>query len=411
MLRIDERLKNLAEVFSVNNENIYAVGGYVRNQLLGLPVTDIDVAGTATPEQVIKMLSCTNGCNIIERNRALGTIEIHIYDGVDKLKCEYTTFRRDSYRGGVHTPVEVSFTRNIDEDALRRDFTVNAIYADLLTGSIIDPACGMADLKKRRLQTVSPSVFSEDGLRILRMIRFAAQLDWDIEESALASAKENAALLEDISRERIFEELKLILTADEKYPIPKRRGLGFHLMQMLKCGIDRHIFSGADISETEISLCSRVTCELTLRFAALLSGSGRAWQTMSELKAPKQLTKDVVDIVNSFRTDAENDCDIKKLLINIGGGNAERLIELNEKAGRKTDKLSAAYGFLKERELLNGIKGLKVSGFDCIERGLTGEKTGKALDTLLFRAIKNEIPNSRDRLLAELDIIARNESI
>ena len=411
MIQIDARLKGLAEIFSDNNNELYAVGSYVRNQLIGLPVTDIDICGTATPDVVMRTLNDLDGYTIIERNKVLGTIEIHISGGSGKLVCEYTTFRRDSYRGGHHTPEEICFTRSIDEDALRRDFTVNAIYADLLSGRLKDPLNGLADLKKHRLRTVSPSVFCEDGLRILRMLRFAAQLDWEIEEATLASAKENAHLLKDISKERIFEELKLILTADKKYRQKDRRGLEYFLQIMSECGIDKQVFAGAAIAEKERKLCGSVSCDLTLRFAALLSGSAVIRSIMYDLKAPKQLIKDASDVVRAFHNPSAADYDIKKLLISIGESNAKRLLDISEKSGRNCRALSEAYRFLADSGLFSGVQGLKVNGDDCIARGLFGREAGQALDALLSLILNGEVSNDRTALLEQLDIMAGNKCL
>ena len=134
--------------------------------------------------------------------------------------AEYTTFRHDSYRCG-HRPDSVQFTDRIEIDALRRDFRVNALYRDLVSGELLDPTGGLTDIEKRCLRTVTDDpalVLRDDGLRILRMARFAAQLRFSVDEGLLQCAKEYAPLLMDIAPERIREEWEKILLSDLRYP-------------------------------------------------------------------------------------------------------------------------------------------------------------------------------------------------
>lgn len=151
----------------------------------------------------------------------LGTVKILSRED-RRFQAEYTTFRIDSYpvNSGAHTPSDVIFTRDIEKDTLRRDFTVNAIYYSIDTAEYVDYTGGIPDLYKHVLRTTqSPEkVFSEDGLRILRMVRIAAELGFDIDEETLDGAKKSVHLLKDISGERKREEFLKILRADRKYP-------------------------------------------------------------------------------------------------------------------------------------------------------------------------------------------------
>ena len=183
---------------------IYLVGGAVRNQLLGLPFSDVDICGELSPERIAE---ATVGLfTVRDVNPRVGTVKL--VRGEDCF--EYTAFRRDSYplKSGQHAPAEVTFVSTPEEDAFRRDFTVNAIYKRVSDGKIIDPTGGLADLKLRRLRTTREpnAVFSEDGLRLLRLVRLAAELGFEIEEGTLAAAKEYSHLLSDITVERKREE-------------------------------------------------------------------------------------------------------------------------------------------------------------------------------------------------------------
>ena len=208
---------------------IYLVGGAVRNEFLGLPVSDYDICGDVSPERLAEEL--VGLFSVKDVNPRVGTVKLV----GEKDSFEYTRFRRDSYpiASGRHAPLEVTFVSSPEEDAFRRDFTVNAIYKRVTDGAILDPTGGLADIKKRILRTTREpeKVFSEDGLRLLRLVRLAAELGFDIEENTLAAAKKYASLLADISVERKREELERMLVADIKYGV---EGAAFRAFELLK---------------------------------------------------------------------------------------------------------------------------------------------------------------------------------
>ena len=208
---------------------LYLVGGAVRDELLSYPVSDVDLCGPLAPEELEKKL-----CGLFafkDVNPRIGTVKI----SMGKEFCEYTRFRRDSYpiSSGRHTPSEVTFVETLEEDAFRRDFTVNALYKRLSDGALFDPTGGMDDLKNKVIRTTREpeKVFSEDGLRLLRLVRFAASLGFEIEEKTFAAAKKFAPLLADISPERIREEFMKILVADERYGV---RGAVYRALELMR---------------------------------------------------------------------------------------------------------------------------------------------------------------------------------
>ncbi len=138
---------------------------------------------------------------------------------LNKVEAEYAAFRSDKYIRGEHTPAETFFTEDISLDARRRDFACNAIYYDISADSFVDLLGGIDDVNAKRLRTADApdKVFGEDGLRLLRLARFAGTTGFTPTAETIASAKKNAALIADIAPERVFAELKLILSADEKY--------------------------------------------------------------------------------------------------------------------------------------------------------------------------------------------------
>lgn len=197
---------------------LYVTGGFVRNRLLELPVTDSDVCSALTTGEVQTALT---GSDFLVRAvyPRMGTMLLE--DATDGSQLEYTAFRTESYAGGGgHTPCEVRFGCTLEEDALRRDFTINAIYCDCLSGELTDPTGGLADLKSRTIRTVTApeTVFGSDGLRLLRMVRFCAQLGFSPEDLTYRAAVAFRGNLMDISVERKADEFLKILDADRKYP-------------------------------------------------------------------------------------------------------------------------------------------------------------------------------------------------
>ena len=209
----------LAELMAERGVRLYAVGGLVRNSLLGLPVYDIDICSAMTPDKVIDLLR-RRGYTVVPKGIAFGMVEVHI----GACRFEHTTFRSDSYgEGGAHRPSSVRYSDSPAEDAFRRDFTVNALYYDILGGQLADPTGGLADLENKLIRTTSKDpefVLADDGLRLMRLVRFAAELGFSIEPASLEAAKKLVSNLSDISAERIRDELDKILLCDVKYGEP-----------------------------------------------------------------------------------------------------------------------------------------------------------------------------------------------
>ncbi len=218
----------MARVFHRARMPLYLVGGAVRNPLMGLPLSDVDVCGPARPEAV---LAACRGTEVFARLRAahFGTVELYA-QGADgkRYMAEYTTFREDSYRCG-HRPEAVRFTEDLAVDALRRDFSVNALYRRVTAeglGEVTDPTGGLSHLREGVLHTVTADpdrVLKDDGLRILRAARFQAELDLRPTAELLIALTNRAPLLEQIACERIRDELEKIVMADLRYPSLPRR--------------------------------------------------------------------------------------------------------------------------------------------------------------------------------------------
>lgn len=190
----------------------FLVGGCVRNALLGQPVADIDISTDAMPERVVALAGAT-GLKAVPTGIEHGTITV-VAEGVGH---EITTFRRDVETDGRRAVV--AFSTRIEDDAARRDFTMNALYADA-TGAVVDPMGGLADLWARRVRFVGDADerIREDLLRILRFFRFHAWYgdpEEGLDADGLAACAANSAGIETLSRERIGHEMRRLLAAQD----------------------------------------------------------------------------------------------------------------------------------------------------------------------------------------------------
>lgn len=235
-VKISNDLKELQRLLNVE---LFVVGGYVRNSLLNLPNYDIDIASSLQVEEIFNKL---NGTRFLVKLRSatMGTVEIFTTNEV----YQHTTFRSDVYGdNGKHNPLTTQFVLSWQEDAKRRDFTINALYLNIDSGKIYDNFTGLADLDNKTIKCVGKSekVFSEDGLRLLRLVRFASELNFSIDEETKDSAIKYCKNLKDISGERKKKELQEILNCKNKYGIGLRSLDAVKLLFELK--LIQNIFS------------------------------------------------------------------------------------------------------------------------------------------------------------------------
>ncbi|HEU5370049.1 MAG TPA: HD domain-containing protein [Ktedonobacterales bacterium] len=292
-----EIILQLARIFHDHGKQVYMVGGTVRDLLLQREASpDADLTTDATPEDIQRLVAPTHPKDVVLVGERFGTVRLH-YRRAEPLAdsspekrlaevvseapavdiIEITTFRTERYNPDSRKP-EVTFGTVLEEDLLRRDFTINAMARDPLTGAIIDPFGGRADLEARVLRAVGNEPekrFDEDPLRLLRAVRFAAQLDFAIEQKTAQAIINQAQTLEKISRERIRDEMNKILLSPR--PI-----LGLRLMvdlglmqsvipEMLELrGVSQRPAHSKDVYAHTLQVVQNTPPRLLTRWAGLL---------------------------------------------------------------------------------------------------------------------------------------------
>ena len=205
-----EAARGIATALAQSGHRTWIVGGAVRDLALGRAVHELDLATDALPDEIEASCPVT-----IPVGKAFGTV-IVVWEG---LPVEVTTFRSERGYSDGRRPDTVEFGATPEEDARRRDFTCNALFLDPLTGELLDPEGGLADLAEGHLAAIGDPAerFREDGLRLMRLARFQARLELVIEAETEAAARAERGAIERISAERIFQELHKILIAPRAY--------------------------------------------------------------------------------------------------------------------------------------------------------------------------------------------------
>lgn len=271
-IQVPEAANYIIETLIQHGYEAYIVGGCVRDSILGKQPQDWDITTSATPEQTKSLFRRT-----IDTGIEHGTVTVMM----DKVGYEVTTYRIDGKYQDHRRPTEVTFTASLSEDLKRRDFTINAMAYNDRQG-IIDAFGGLADLRAGIIRCVGvpQERFDEDALRILRAVRFAAQLDFRIEEATKQAIREKAEYLRDISAERIQTELTKLITSEHPERILDAWELG--ITEIILPEFDRMMetpqntkYHKYDVGRHTVAVMQNVEAKPVLRWAALLHDAAK----------------------------------------------------------------------------------------------------------------------------------------
>lgn len=440
-IKLPETIKFVLGKLEKNGFSAYAVGGAVRDYILGNPATDWDVTTSALPDETEKIFS---GFKVVKTGIKHGTVTVI----VNGCPVEITTFRKESGYTDNRHPDNVEFVSDLAEDLKRRDFTVNSLAYNEKEG-LIDLYGGLSDLKNEIIRTVGDprERFSEDALRILRAVRFSSKLGFTIEEKTYAAAKELKENLKNVSAERIFSEFTKTLCGKNV----KNALLFYHeiiteiIPEMKPCvGFEQHSkWHLYDVYEHIVRSVEYIRPTAELRLTMFFhdigkpdcfftrDGEGHFYghpevsaektdKILRRLKAPTAFREEVVFLVKNHDVRL-SDSEIKnrKKLNEIGkerffllldvkkADNAAQGTALAEKEGKEIDKIRAIAEKIIENGEVYDIKQLKISGEDLIKTGFSGKEIGEEMEKLLNACMENNLGNDEESLkaAAEKDFI------
>ncbi len=425
----------------------YVVGGAVRDIALGLAPHDFDVASSAFPDEMIEVLSAA-GIRYVDMASRHGTVTAVTSEG----NVEITTFRVDGEYSDLRRPDEVSFTRSIEDDVRRRDFTVNAMYLGR-DGSICDITGGLADLERGIIRAVGePEVrFTEDALRILRGLRFAAKYGFEIDDKTFEAMEKLALNLRAVSGERVAEELKGLICAPGASDIIRKayRILGVIVPELIIChGFEQHSrYHDRDVFEHTLAVLDGIPfrddvpegvipCRDTeLAAAAILHDLGKpecfvmnedgighmkghpevsrriASRVLGELKCPREFTENVTGLVLLHDTFLKPDRYIVhrfmseyplSLLSKLAALQRADILAHSEYGQNRMERLDALEKI--EAELIRegkvfSIKELEIKGSDLIAEGVPeGPEVGRVLSEVFDAYMRGEVGNNAEEL-------------
>ena len=411
----------------------YAVGGCVRDSLLGLVPQDYDLCTDALPEQTREIFS---DHTLVLAGEKHGTVGVVTDGGV----VEITTFRTEGDYTDSRHPGWVEFVKNIEGDLARRDFTVNAMAWSPKRG-LADPFGGQQDLHNHVLRAVgdADARFTEDALRILRGVRFSVRFGLVPEEKTLDAMFSHAPLLENIARERIFEELCKLLPLTNAEDLLRFVPILTQVIPELAPAVGFEQHNRNHIYDVYTHICHVVAAtpgELSLRWAALLHDVGKpgtfsqgedgqghfyghdrlsaqmADEILLRLKAPTALREEVVFLIahHMMRPGADKKL-LRRHLSKWGEERLNKLLLLQQADLESKGVPGKSFPFadihgiideiLEENSCLT-LRDLAVNGHDLMALGISGKDIGNCLDHLLTQVLDEKIPNEKSALLAEV---------
>lgn len=416
----------------------YIVGGCVRDSLMGKSPSDWDICTSARAEE---MMALFEDKRVIPTGIQHGTLTILAEDGA----YEVTTFRIDGEYLDHRHPKSVAFTRELAEDLSRRDFTINAMAWHPERG-LIDLFGGVEDLRDRLVRAVGDPVqrFNEDGLRMLRMVRFATVLDFDYDPATYDAVRKQGHLLQYISKERIQVELnKILLAAHPARGLEDLYTLGMYpYIIPLVCHTVGFAQRGGhhflDVFEHSLLAVGVIAPELVLRLTMLLHDIGKpfvwdsseslsydrfddhaavsaklAGKILRDLKYDNATRKDVVELIAHHNDILLPDpVNVRRALARLGEVQTRRLVQVkvadliaHDLAGER-EKILALFAEISDvidevvaRGDCTSVKALAIGGQDMMALGLSGRAIGQMLNAALELVLEKPEMNTRETLL------------
>lgn len=433
-IQLPEKVNTIIQTLQEHGYEAYAVGGCVRDSLLGREPGDWDITTSASPEETKKLFART-----VDTGIEHGTVTVLL----GKEGFEVTTYRIDGKYEDSRHPTEVIFTRNLREDLLRRDFTINAMaYND--TEGIVDIFGGMDDLKRKIIRCVGNARerFGEDALRIMRGVRFAAQLGFSLEKETKEAMTELAPTLEKISAERIQTELVKLLVSDSPELIREAYHLGITAVilpefdELMRTGQETK-YHRYDVGEHTVQAVCNVPPDKVLRLTMLLHdvakpemktvdadgtahfkghdirGEQKAKEILRRLKFDNDTIHKVTKLVrwHDYRMPAEKK-NVRKAMSKISAELfpmyllVKRADILAHSMYRREEELENLSGLQKcyeeivaDHECVS-LKQLAVTGTDLIGIGMKpGKQIGEVLNELLRIVLEYPEFNNKEHLL------------
>lgn len=433
-IQLPEKVNTIIQTLQEHGYEAYAVGGCVRDSLLGREPGDWDITTSASPDETKKLFART-----VDTGIEHGTVTVLL----GKEGFEVTTYRIDGKYEDSRHPTEVIFTRNLREDLLRRDFTINAMaYND--TEGIVDIFGGMDDLKRKIIRCVGNARerFGEDALRIMRGVRFAAQLGFSLEKETKEAMAELAPTLEKISAERIQTELVKLLVSDSPELIREAYHLGVTAVilpefdEMMRTGQETK-YHRYDVGEHTVQAVCNVPPDKVLRLTMLLHdvakpemktvdadgtahfkghdirGEQKAKEILRRLKFDNDTIHKVTKLVrwHDYRMPAEKK-NVRKAMSKISAELfpmyllVKRADILAHSMYRREEELENLSGLQKcyeeivaDHECVS-LKQLAVTGTDLIGIGMKpGKQIGEVLNELLRIVLEYPEFNNKEHLL------------
>ncbi len=450
MIKFPQQVNRALKILTDCGYSAYVVGGAVRDKLMGKTASDWDITTSAMPSQTVEAFK---GFRIIETGIKHGTVTVII----DGMSLEITTYRIENGYSDNRHPDSVSFTDRIEDDLMRRDFTVNAIAVSP-QGETVDPYGGCNDIIKKIIKCVGEpdKRFDEDALRILRALRFASVLDFEIDPQTSESIMRKYPLLENVSAERIFSEMcKMLCGRGAGKILREYRKVIFFIFPELEpmCGCEQNCaFHDGDVWEHTVRTVESIKADADLRLAALLHDCGKPYCKITDengtdhfyghagisreigekillrMKASNRMREHICTLTeyHDFQPHKISKKTYRKYIGRLGIETVRDLFEV-----RRADCEAHAgwvySGALEENEvglkileeIENGencfsVKNLAVNGRELIESGIEPSKRmGDILNELLEEVMDDRLENKKETLLkraAELNSAERRQN-